>query len=906
MLKISDFTVEYRASGALGLDEAKPRFSWVLCSDRHNVVQAKYAISVAAGGKAVWSCEEESPASVLVEYAGEKLLPRTQYQAVVTVTDNYGESASASLVFETGVMEEGLKGDFIACPFGDVVPEFFKEIVIAKPVQRARIYATALGVYELFLGGRRVGEDYDAPGWTSYSHRLQYQTYDITDLLHEGKNTLSALVGKGWYAGTVGYFHRKNSYGDTSALCLDLYLGYTDGTSERISTDETWQARESALRFSEFQDGEVYDSTFRAETAQPVRIAEYDKSKIVAQIGEPVRVTGVLAAKGKIVTPKGEQVLDFGQNASGIAEFTVQGARGQKVTISHAEVLDEAGNFYTENLRGAKAQDVYVLSGEKQTLRPHFTTHGFRYIRVEGLDNVRPEDFRFLVLHTDMKKTGEFICENVLVNRLQQNIVWGQRSNFLDIPTDCPQRDERLGWTGDAQMFCRTASFNYNVAPFFQKWLGDLAAEQTKEDGVPQTVPNVIPGKEKGAAAWGDAATICPDTMYEAYGDKRILERQYESMKGWVEYIRARSQRGLWLTDFQYGDWLALDKEEGSSCTGATDRYFIASAYYVHSTALVAKAARILGREEDAAEYEALYRDIIASFREEFVTPRGRLVSETQTAMVLALAFELVPEKFRADIAGRLRANLKEHRDHLVTGFVGTPYLMHVLTLNGMHDVAETLLLNEDYPSWLYEVKMGATTIWERWNAIQPDGTLFEPSMSSFNHYAYGSVGDWLYRRGAGIDCLEAGYKKISIAPHPVRALGNVSASYLTPYGEVSVVYEYREGKILYQIKVPVNTAAEIILPDGQKYSVGSGKYCYESKDEGTQEEIRGLSHTMKEALADVQCTQLLARVLTETQFRQIGQFGGGHTLKEFLAAFPDHRATARQIAAILEEKNGV
>ena len=311
-----------------------------------------------------------------------------------------------------------------------------------------------------------------------------------------------------------------------------------------------------------------------------------------------------------------------------MVRFRIHGKRGQRVSISHAEILDTDGNFYTANLRSAKATDEYVLDGEEQILQPEFTFHGFRYACVEGVEDVEPSDFCALVLHSDMHKTGSFFCADEQIGRLQSNIVWSQRDNFFDIPSDCPQRDERLGWTGDANVFCRTASFNYNVVTFFSKWLGDLAAEQTKEDGVPQTVPNVIPGNEKGAAAWGDAATICPDTMYEAYGDKRILERQYESMKGWVEYIRARSQRGLWLTDFQYGDWLALDKEEGSSCTGATDRYFIASAYYVHSTALVAKAARILGREEDAAEYEALYRDIIASFREEFVTPRGRLVSE--------------------------------------------------------------------------------------------------------------------------------------------------------------------------------------------------------------------------------------------------------------------------------------
>lgn len=830
MLEITQFTVEYRTH-ALGIDERAPRFSWVLVADGNNVMQEAYELTVRTGGNVVWHSERESDKSVLIEYEGETLLPRTEYEVTLRVRDRRGESACSEAVLETGVMEEGLKGEFIARPFGDVVPELSRTFHADRCVARARIYATALGVYELFLNGTRVGDAYDAPGWTSYPHRLQYQTYDVTDLLREGKNELSALVGKGWYSGTLGYYHRKNCYGEKNALCLDMYIDYTDGSTERISTDTNWRARESALRFSEFQDGEVYDSTFSAAEDFPVEIVKYPKGKIIAQVSEPVRVTEELSVVKHIVTPRGEQVLDFGQNASGIVQFTLQGRRGQRIVLSHAEVLDEAGNFYTANLRGAKAQDEYILNGEVQTLRPHFTTHGFRYVRIEGGEGASFGEFRLLVLHTDMKKTGTFECDDARVNRLQQNIVWGQRGNFLDIPTDCPQRDERLGWTGDAQMFCRTASFNYNVALFFGKWLGDVAAEQTKEDGIPQTVPNIVPENAKGAAAWGDAATICPYIMYEVYGDRRLLERQYESMKGWVEYIRARSKRHLWLSDFQYGDWLALDKEEFSDRTGATDKYLIASAYYAYSAHLTAEAARILSKERDAEKYRKLCEKIVASFRREFVTPRGRLVSETQTALVLALGFRLIPEKFRKDAVCRLRANIKDHGDHLVTGFVGTPYLMHVLTENGLHDVASVLLLNEDYPSWLYEVKMGATTVWERWNAIQPDGTLFDPGMSSFNHYAYGSVGDWLYRKVAGIDLLEAGYKKISVRPHPVRALGNVAASYLTPYGKVCVSYTYRDGKVNWRVQIPVNTTAEIVLPDGQRHAVGSGVYEYETED---------------------------------------------------------------------------
>ena len=598
MLKITSFTVEYRAH-ALGIDEPRPRFSWVLGSDRQNTFQSSYTLTVKAGDTPVFTGAGGSE-SVLVEYAGEALKPRTVYTAELAVTDNYGNTASAETTFETGVMGD-LKGEFIGHDFGDVVPELSRTFPLSKKPVRARIYATALGVMELFVNGKRVGEDYDAPGWTSYSHRLQYQTYDVTSLLHEGENTLSALIGKGWYSGVVGYFHTKNNYGDKNALLLELALTFEAGSEQFISTDPSWTARESRLRFSEFQDGELFDATFEAKESFPVEIVSYPKENLLAQIDEPVRVTERITGKQLIVTPKGEKVIDFGQNATGIVEFTVNGTRGQKVTLSHAEVLDEEGNFYTANLRAAKAQDTYILSGGKETFRPHFTFHGFRYLRVEGIDEVRPEDFTFLVLHTDMQKTGSFTCEHALVNRLQQNIVWGQRSNFFDLPTDCPQRDERLGWTGDAQVFCRTSTFNYNVAPFFAKWLGDVAAEQTVEKGVPQTVPNVIPVNDFGTSAWGDAATVCPWTVYEVYGDTRLLARQYESMKHWVEYIRLHSKNDLWLDGFQYGDWLALDRNDPEDNKGATDDYFIASAYYAYSAELVAKAARVLKKEDDAA-----------------------------------------------------------------------------------------------------------------------------------------------------------------------------------------------------------------------------------------------------------------------------------------------------------------
>ena len=907
MLKVARFQVEYR-DNPIGLDEKTPRFSWVLEADGQNVTQRTYHLKVTDADNAiVWdSGEVESEQSVLVEYAGENLLPRTEYRVFLTVTDNRYERAVSSITFSMGLLGKQMKGDFISRSFGDVVPCFKKNFSVSKKVRRAYVFATALGVYEIFLNGKRVGDAYDAPGWTSYSHRLQYQAYDVTKLL-EKKNEFSVLVGKGWYAGKLGYFHRKNCYGEKCALCLDLYLEFEDGTEKIIKTDESWKASESALRFSEFQDGEVYDSTFAPEQEYPVEIVAYDKKNLLGQIDEPIRITEVIAGKKLISTPKGETVIDFGQNASGIVEFTVKGKYGQKVKISHAEVLDEAGNFYTENLRGAKAEDVYILNGEMQTLKPHFTTHGFRFIKVEGFDEVKADDFRLLVLHTDMAKTGEFHCENPLVDKLQQNIVWGQRGNFLDIPTDCPQRDERLGWTGDAQVFCRTASFNYNVAPFFAKWLGDLAAEQTKESGVGQTIPNIVPGNERGAAAWGDAATICPWTIYKVYGDKRILERQYESMKGWVEYIRARSTNDLWQCDYQYGDWLALDRE-GADNIGLTDKYFIASAYYAYSCELVAKTAEVLGKKKDWQEYSALHERIVRSIRKEYVTERGRLVTETQTACVLALGFGLIQDEFRSKIAALLRTKLKERDDHLATGFVGTPYLCHVLSENGLHDVAAQLLLNKDYPSWLYEVKMGATTIWERWNAIYPDGTIHDPGMSSFNHYAYGSVGDWMYRKVAGIDCLAAGYKKIQIKPMPIEELGAVQARYQCPYGEIAVSYTVCGGKIVYSIRIPVNTTAQVELPDGQKYEVGSGEYRYETSVDVLPmygiPNRRQLRFRLRTALENENVQTCLSENCKREEFQKLSLFEADKTLAEIKDKYPHLAEIVMQTAAILAERS--
>lgn len=642
-------------------------------------------------------------------------------------------------------------------------------------------------------------------------------------------DVIEITVGNGWYKGIFGFTCTPNQYGDRVALLAELHVVYEDGTREIIGTDTGWQVTTGVVRYSEIYMGETIDSTFHAKESSAAVPFTYPMEQILAQESEPVRITRRTAAKEVIRTPKGETVLDFGQNMAGIVELTVQGKPGQKIVIRHAETLDKDGNFYPETLRQAKSVDTYICDGSRQTFLPHFTFHGFRYICVEGLDEVNPEDFTACTLHTDMKITGSFSCSNELVNRLQSNIQWGQRSNFLDIPTDCPQRDERLGWTGDAQVFCRTASYNMETALFFRKWLHDMKSEQTAQFGPPHVVPNILADQE-AAAAWSDAATVVPWTVYQVFGDKRVLEDQYESMKGYVDYIRAHcSENGLWQTGFQYGDWLALDKEESADRTGATDKYLVANAYYAYSAQLVSKAAQVLGYEEDAREYAKLHQEIAELFDREYITATGRMVSETQTGCVLALHFHLAQEKYRKRIAESLKTNIANHKNHLSTGFVGTPYLCHTLSENGMHDLAGTIFLKEDYPSWLYAVKKGATTVWERWNSIRPDGSFDESGMNSLNHYAYGSIGDWMYEKLAGITPMEPGYKKIRIRPEFIRGITGVDASFDSVYGVVRSAWSCKDGTITVDVTVPANTTAEVFLPEKEEaLQLGSGCWHYE------------------------------------------------------------------------------
>ncbi len=858
MLKLYDLTIEYKTN-PLGLDEVQPRFSWKLQSDRNGVRQIAYRLTV-SNGEVMWDTGRvESEQSILIEYMGALFEARTAYTWTVTVWDNHGESAEANASFETGLLSgaafegkarwitHGLNKEDTASPI------FTKSFTVSKPVAKARLYATALGLYEAEVNGQKADDTFFTPGWTSYHKRLQYQTYAVENL-RQGENELRFTLGRGWYSGALGFTPIPNHYGDTTALLAMLIVTYADGSEEVVGTDESWTVSAGAIRFSEIYDGETQDFTLPGQPVGKAQAFDRGFETLVAQENEPVRCLMTLPVAKEFTAPNGEHLFDFAQNLTGWVEVKITGNPGQKIVLRHAESLDENGNFYTGNLSFAKATDTYILNGEEQTLRPHFTFHGFRYVCLEGLEEGQAIELTACHLSSDLKPAGSFSCSDPRINRLQQNIVWGQRDNYLDVPTDCPQRSERLGWTGDATAFTPTAVFHQNVAPFMRKWLRDLAADQDPATGAPQVVPDVLSdgatGGQNGAAYWGDVATVVPWTLYETYGDKRVLSEQYESMKIWAEFIRRQcGENGLWQSGFQYGDWLGLDTEANGLADerkGATDDYYVANCCYLWTLQIMADTAKVLGNDEDEALYRELREQVLAAFRDEYVTKTGRLVSETQTAMTLALHFGLVEEKDRAAIAARLEQNIAAHKTHLTTGFIGTPYLCLALSDNGKHELAGKLLLQEENPGWLYEVKMGATTIWERWNSIMPDGSFNPANMNSLNHYAYGSIGYWLYTRLCGLQRLEPGFKKFTVAPRFMKGITHAALSYESVYGTIKTAWRCENGVITVDLTVPANATALLTLPEkDETLTLGSGVYHYEYPTETRLEQDRYTLETL-------------------------------------------------------------
>lgn len=890
-MKLYDLTIEYQEN-PIGLTVKRPRFSWKLDSDNENTFQNSYQIMITSDNNLIWDSQKVlSDQSVLVEYEGPTLQSEIQYHVQVTVTDNYENVSTIEGHFLTGIFNpDDFTAKMITAEFNQKEtspPIFYQRFKLKGSVKKATIYATSYGIYELNLNGNKIGKDYFTPGWTSYHHRLQYQTYDVTEQLSQ-ENLIEMMIGRGWYAGYFGFEMKEHHYGDQLGAFLQLNVHYEDGTTDSIYTDENWRVKTGQITKSEIYLGETIDTTIEEERNGRVELLEFDKQTLVSQENEPVRITQKLEVVEEFITPKGEHVLDFGQNLTGWVEFTVKGTKGQKLVIEHAETLDKDGNFYNETLRQAISIDEYICNGEFQTFRPHFTFHGFRYVRLTGFEDVTDLSFKACVLHSDMKKTGEFKTSNDKINQLQQNIQWSQRDNFLDIPTDCPQRDERLGWLGDAQVFSWTAAYNYQVAPFFTKWMNDIAVESSLEKGVPHVVPNIL--DSYSSSAWSDAAVIIPWVVYQNYGDRRILENAWQTMHEWVDYIKNNvGTNGLWQTGFQYGDWLALDKEESADRTGATDKYLIANAYYLYSTQIVYQTADILDKTTEAQYYRELYQTTLVAFQEEYYTKTGRIVSETQTGAILSLYFNLARQQDRERIFQTLITNIENHKNHLATGFVGTPYICHALSENGAHELAATLLMKEDYPSWLYAVNMGATTIWERWNSIKPDGSFDESGMNSLNHYAYGSIGDWLYRKVAGINQTSPGYQTLMIKPHFVKGIDEVEATLETPYGKVSSHWICRDGKITFDICVPSNTTAEIHLPEKQDIiKVGSGKYYYEYETE-TDLTVQPFSFdsTLGEIMEKPFGFKLLSEMLPEIVDNPMIEFAKGMTLSELIGHAP-------------------
>ncbi|MCW2898814.1 MAG: rhamnosidase [Streptosporangiaceae bacterium] len=694
----------------------------------------------------------------------------------------------------------------------------------AKPVRRARLYSTALGLYEAQINGRRVGDDRLAPGWTDYRTRVQYQTYDVTRMLRAGNNAIGVTVAPGWYAGNVGMFGPKQ-YGDRPWLKAELEVEYADGTTDRVVTDDAWRSTTGPVVAADLLMGESYDARrepagwtapgFDDASWQPVLKGQGITARPVAQVDAPVRVERELRPV-KVTEPKpGVHVFDLGQNMVGTVRLRVSGEAGRTVTLRHAEVLNKDGTIYTDNLRSARATDTYTLrGGGTETYEPQFTFHGFRYVEVTGYPGTPPQDAVVgRVMHTAAPFTMSFDTDVPMMNQLHHNITWGQRGNFLSIPTDTPARDERLGWTGDINVFAPTAAYNMESARFLTKWLQDLRDVQTS-DGAFTDVAPLGERLGSGSAGWGDAGVTVPWSLYQAYGDRQVLEQSYPAMTRWISYLE-RNSTGHLRPAAGFGDWLNVADE--------TPKDVIATAYFAYSTGLVAKTARALGKEDEARHYDELFGQIRDAFDRAYVSGDGRVKGDTQTAYVLALSMDLLPDSARGPAADRLVQLIQAKDWHLSTGFLGTPRLLPVLTATGHTDVAYRLLQQRTFPSWGYQIDKGATTMWERWDSIKPDGSFQDKGMNSFNHYAYGSVGEWMYQNITGISAGEPGYRRVVIRPRPGGDVHRASGRYDSVYGPITTRWEVRDGRFTLDVSVPVNTTAEVWVPAASAGAVTEG-----------------------------------------------------------------------------------
>ena len=830
-MKISSLTLDGVERGLV--TDSAPRVAFALSSEKPGEELDSACISIGD-----WSTDTADQIGTVY---GGRLDPWTDYPVTVTARGTSGDIAAAETRFRTGrlgtewiakwITDSGYRFPAKASP----VPMVFRHAFTARgPIARAWIEASALGIYELTLNGSKVGDQYFAPGLTSYAHQIQYQSYDVTDML-AASNLLSAVVGGGWAVGSFNYRRTSRISADRQAFLCELHIDYQDGSHEIVGSGTDWSvATGGRYQMAEWYDGESYDATVD-EDALDWKAASVTRPRehpvLVAQYGPSVRAQRVMRPLRRVTAPSGETIYDFGQNFAGVIRARITARHGDALVFRHAEVLVD-GELFVRSLRTAKATASYVCREGEQEYSPRLTSMGFRYVGVTGID---PGDLELeaLVLHSDLPETGEFSSSEPLLNRLNEAIRWGARSNFVDIPTDCPQRDERQGWTGDLAVFASTASYNFDTSRFYGKWLRDMSSEQGRGGGIPMVVPRA--GDRwpvLATACWGDSAVLVPWAEYLARGDLHLLRRQYATMtrflkaaKWWAGLFSVRpSRRLIWRFPFQFGDWTA----PGLSVRQWMSRgKWIATAYFANSCGIVARVAELLGETEDAHRYRLLQQRITAAYRQVLTDGAGTLATEFQTAYVLPLHFGMTEGAETQTMSANLRRLIAEAGGHLATGFPGTPYILFALSDSGHAPDAYELLMKTDSPSWLYMIVAGGTTIWERWDALRPDGTVNTDELTgkenaesgggmvSFNHYAAGAVGDWLYRRVAGIEPIEGGYRSFRVAPIPGGGLTSARGAVLTPYGRASSSWTLDGERFHLRVEVPVSTRCEVRLPDG-------------------------------------------------------------------------------------------
>jgi alpha-L-rhamnosidase len=835
----------------LGFAIDKPTFSWIV-EDTNDTIQtaAQVLISHDINFEQIIfdSGKVEGIAIDSLAYRPPILLqPRTRYFWKVRIWGETENAESDTAWFETAKMAEDWQAAWITPDFENnlIHPIVYQYFDLPSQVVSARAYICGLGLYHFELNGKKVGDELFTPYCNAYDQWIQYQTFDITNELTIGSNLVSIMLGNGWYKGRYGANGGEvDFYGDRFALICEIHVTLENGDELIVVTDSSWKAQPSPVIESDIFDGETYDAripkAISSEKVFGVKQVEIDTSLLQARRSLPVCINEEIKPVAILHTPAGETVLDMGQNMTGWLRFRTSVPAGTRLHFQFGEVL-QGGNFFRENLRTAKAEYIYIADGSEAVVEPYFTFFGFRYVKISGwVGDITIDDFTGCVIYSQIDTIGEIETSNEKVNQLFRNAMWSQKGNFLDIPTDCPQRDERLGWTGDIQVFSGTACLNMDVYAFLSKYAYDLGKEQEKLGGI---VPHIVPManlNKGGSTAWGDVATILPWNLYEFYGDVSILEAQFDSMCGWVDYIKqiddASGGRRLWTEGEHFGDWLALDAPDPAFRKGGTPHDFIASAFYCYSAQLVSKAAKVLGKTEEARVYKRLSEEIKTAIQKEYFTSTGRLAVPTQTGYLLALYMDLAPNEHRERVQNDFIERLKQDNIHLRTGFVGTPYLCRVVSNIGANDLAYRLLLNEDFPSWLYAVNVGATTIWERWNSLDIDGSIRTPKinslntdaatrsakMNSLNHYAYGSIVEWMYRDMCGLNPSSGedtvtGFRSARIVPKPDKSLQWARARYRSAAGFYESGWRIDEaGHLTIEIAIPFNTSARVVLPEAQ------------------------------------------------------------------------------------------